>query len=1048
MKNNLLLNTLRSVKKYPGRFVAIMSIIAISCAFYSGVKAACPDMKRSGWEYYDKYCLADIQIKSTLGFDEDDIDKLLENEEFGEGYAGYSADVLTNSGYGSAAVKVMSYSEEQPLNKLLITEGRLPEAPNECVADASPRSKVTFSVGDTVTLFSEKDEDIGDYLSSTEYTVVGLAMSPLYVTSVRGATSISNGTLNGFIYIPEENFTYDKFTDIYLSVPAAHASSVEPFSDEYEDIVEAAEDYAEELSEDFLGVRAESIRAEAEEELSDARKKLADGEKELSDGKKKYEDGLKKYNDADEELKAQRADIDSARAEIDDGMKEIEENEVKLLDLADTCVKVDKFLVDYENVYMKVLPDVLLNVFNEIQTSYDNNNVEVSIVDLMAVYIITDPEKDPVSKTSSRQAIIEVNNQVRYATDAALGEIRAQKAVLEETSAQLDEGEETLSDYEKELSDSKKELDDAQKELDDASAKIADAQKEIADAEAEIDDLISDAEWYVWNRDEFNPGCYSYGRDAERVDSIANAFPIFFILIAALVCWTTMSRMVEEQRTETGVLKALGYSSASIIMQYVLYAAAASIIGSLIGTAVGFALLPKIIYICYTTMYCYPDFSAPFMPLFALGCMGASLLVTALAAVYTAVRELNVVPASLIRPKPPKNGKRIFLERIGFIWKHMKFTHKVSFRNILRYKSRFLMTLIGIGGCTALLLTGFGLKEGISCIADKQYTDICLYDAMVVIDDGAEEAELVEIEAVIDGRSEILSHMNIIQETKKASFGDSSFDCYVFSPESCDDINSFIILRDRKTHTPITLETGSIVINEKLGRLIGAGVGDEIILEGAAMPLKVSAITENYTYHYAYMTRDTYENAFGSAKNNMILLNTGNTPAENIREEISSELISCEAVISASFIYDGTDSFRKLVSSLDLIVAVIVLFTGALSFVILYNLANININERIRELATIKVLGFFDGEVGAYVYRENSISAVVGIAAGLILGIFFEAFVIRNCEVDEVMFSPDIPWYCFIRAAVVMVIFTVTVNIFLYFKLKKIDMAASMKAIE
>ena len=641
-----------------------------------------------------------------------------------------------------------------------------------------------------------------------------------------------------------------------------------------------------------------------------------------------------------------------------------------------------------------------------------------------------------------------MNNQVRYATDSALKEIEAQKVVFEETLAQLDEGEETIAEYKKELSDSKKELDDAQKELDDASTKIADAQKEIADAEADIEDIISDAEWYIWNRDEFNPGCYSYGRDAERVDSIANAFPIFFILIAALVCWTTMSRMVEEQRTETGVLKALGYSSASIIMQYVLYAAAASIIGSLIGTVAGFALLPRVIFICYTTMYKYPDFTSPFMPMFALGCMGVSLLVTALAAVYTAVRELNAVPALLIRPKPPRSGKRIFLERIGFIWKNMQFTHKVSFRNILRYKSRFLMTLIGIGGCTALLLTGFGLKEGISCIADKQYTEICLYDAMVVIDEDANETELAEIEAVIDGRSEILSHMNIIQETKEASFGDSSFDCYVFSPETTDDINSFIVLRDRKTHNPISLETGSVVINEKLGRLIGAGVGDEIILEDAAIPLRIAAMTENYTYHYAYMTRDTYENAFGSAENNIILLNTGDTPSEIIREEISSELMSCEAVISASFIYDGTDTFRKLVSSLDLIVVVIVLFTGALSFVILYNLANININERIRELATIKVLGFFDGEVGAYVYRENSISAVVGITAGLVLGIFFEAFVIRNCEVDEVMFSPDIPWYCFIWAAAVMIVFTVTVNLFLYFKLKKIDMAASMKAIE
>lgn len=1049
MKNNLLLNTLRCVKKAPGRFIAIIAIITISCAFYSGVKAACPQMKQTAWKYYDDYSLADIQIKSTIGFNDDDVDKLLETKKYDKGYAGYSADLFISDDHGQVPVKVLSYSSDYPLNKVRLTEGRLPEKPGECLADANAGSKISFEIGQTIRFHTEENENIEDYLNNDEYTVVGLVTSPLYVSFERGATNIGNGSLSAFVYVPYENFSYEAYTDIYLSVPEAHDSSVQPFSDRYEEIISTAESFAEMLSKGYLAERADKIRADADEELSEAREKLADGEKKYNDGKADYDKGLKEYNDANARLDDSLSEFKSAEDEINEGFAQLDETDIKLEHLKYTCERVDSFLKEYDGVYMKVLPSDLLDVFKEIQQIYDENDIDAQIEELMAVYIITNPEKDPVSKETARLAIIGVNEQIRTASAEAESQAKLQREALEKTQEELEENRSQLTEAENEIKKAKHELDDAKKTLDEAQAEIDDAKQEIADAQQELDDLLADSEWYIWNRDEFNPGCMSYGADAERIDSIAAVFPVFFIVIAALVCCTTMSRMVEEQRTEAGTLKALGYSSSSIILQYVMYALTASIIGSVIGVLIGFPLLPNIIYKCYETMYRYPYFEAEYIPSLAAGCIIVSLLCTSISAAFTAIRELQYSPAQLIRPKPPKDGKRIFLEKISFIWNRMKFTSKVSFRNLFRYKSRFLMTVIGIGGCTALLLTAFGLKEAIACIADKQYDEIFTYNAMAVVSDKAESEEIAEIYDTIGNESIFTDNMSAVQDSKDVSSeNNKAVESYIFAPDETDSLSNFISLRNRKSGNAIYLEEGSAVITEKLSRLLGVGVGDEITIESGSRPVKVSAITENYTFHYVYMTRTTYNEVLGDKNSNIILMKTSELPEKSVRDEINSKLIDCDGVISASFSYDGTDNFRKLVSSLDLIVIVLILFAAALSFVILFNLANININERTRELATIKVLGFFDGEVGAYIYRENTVSALIGIASGLVLGIFFERFVVKTAEVNEVMFSPDIPWFCFVLAAVFMAVFTIIVNVFLYFKLKKIDMASSMKAIE
>ncbi|MGN0667052.1 MAG: FtsX-like permease family protein [Huintestinicola sp.] len=1043
MKNVLALNTLRSIKRSPGRFAAIMLIIAIGCAFYSGVKTASPDMKDSAWDYYRDYSLADIQLKSTLGFNEDDLDDLLNNECFSEGYAGYSADLFVKSNDGgSAAVSVMSYSESYPLNKILLREGRLPQNANECLADIRTKQGVSFAVGDKLTLYSDESRELSDIVSNDEYTVVGLIESPLYVSFDRGVTTIGNGTLYGFLYIPEENFAYECPTDIYLSVTGADLCK--PFSDEYEQIVENAETVCEEAADERLGLRVDSISSEAYATINDAKAELDDAQKKYDSGSREYNDGLNEYNKAYDDYSTIKAQYDEAVAQYEDSIAEIEAVEANVAELEFTCTEIDNYLEIYKDKYIKTLPTQMLDSVRNYQEIYDKNRIEVQITELLAVFLITDPEKDPGGKLGAYQAIVDVNEQVKAVVEKMRSNSYVQRAAIEKGTKELDGTAVILNEYEAQLSESKTKLDEAKIELDDARIKIDDANAEIADAEADLEESLSDRKWYVWNRSEFNPDCMEYGNDADRIEAISNVFPVFFILIAALVCCTTMSRMVEEDRTQAGTLKVLGYSAVSIVMQYVLYAVSASVIGALIGTAVGFQLLPNVIFNAYCTMYSYPYFSSPFKPLFALACIGVSILCTCAATIYTAAGELHIMPAQLIRPKAPKNGKRIWIEKIKFIWNHMSFSDKVTHRNLLRYKSRFFVTVIGVAGCTALLLAGFGLRYAISSIVDKQYGQLFTYEAIAVTDKNSSDEERSDLHAYLDNSSDVLSHMDVIQETVDAYSENGEFECYVFVPKEIDKMQDYITLRDRETHTPVPMSSDGAVISEKLARLLGVSAGGSFRLGDSPEKLTVSGICENYASNYIYITYDTYARIFGESESNMTLIKS-DTPES---DEFSSGVLSNDCVVSFAYLNKGADTFKKLVSSMNLIILVIIGFAGVLTFVILFNLINITINERMRELATIKVLGFFNGEVCSYVYRENIISSCVGIILGLVVGVYLERFVIRMSEVDSVMFSPEIPPYCFAMAALVTALFALIVNIVMYFRIRKIDMAASMKAIE
>lgn len=919
MKNKLIKNTLVSLHRTRGRFISIMTIIAIGCAFFSGVKASAPYMKASSWDYFNAEKLADIHLNSTLGFNDDDLAAVASADNVETAEKGFSADLLISRPDENIIVKAYSYNENDTLDRFILEEGRLPENDNECLADFKPYKCGSFSLGEKITLSSpDSDTDISDVLSNTEYTVVGLIRSPVYVGLERGSTTVGDGVLNSYIYIPENNFSYDVYTDIYVT--GAGFSDIDPYTDEYEERTSELKDTLEKLGEERIDIRTAELRSELMEDVDKERQKLADAEKEYSDGLSAYNDGVQKVKDGRAELDAQLAAVDP-------------------------------------------------------------------------LYL-----------------------------DAVKGQ-------FDEMYAELDGSE-------KQLAESKAQLDDAKEQIDDGYAQIADAEKEI-------DENLSDNEWYVFDRDDLNPGYTDYGSDTERVDAVAKVFPVFFILVAALVCVCTMTRMVEEQRTETGTLKALGFGNAAIASQYILYAAAASLIGSTVGVCIGLPLIPRIIFMAYQTMYAMPYINTPFLWGYFAGCLIVSLVCTGLSAGIAARTELISTPAQLMRPKPPKNGKRVLLERIPFIWKHLSFTFKVTFRNLFRYKSRFFMTVIGIAGCTALLLTGFGLQYAISSIVDLQFGGIYKYDVIAVIDEKAKVSDLSDLDALLS--DENVMGMGAYQKTKTASNGEKNADdCYVFAPEDTEKMNDYIVIQNRKTKEPLHITADGAIITEKLSRLLDVKVGDSIDIDGGTRAVKITGIAENYTGHYIFMTKETCLDVFGENGSNVMLVNMNGISDT----EFSSKLLKNPAVQAVSYARDGSQKFNDLIGSMNLVVVLIIVFAGALAFVILFNLVSISINERMRELATIKVLGFFDKEVSAYVYRENLISTLIGIACGLVLGIAFEKYVLMECEVDAVMFNPDITAHCFVYSALITAFFAFTVNLFMHLRLTKIDMAASMKAVE
>ena len=1044
MKNKLFKNTLASLSRTKGRFVSIMSIIAIGCAFFSGVKASCPYMKESAYDYLENGKLADIHMKSTLGFTDDDFTEISSVESVETIVKGYSAELIIKGTDENRNVAVYSYNSEDDINRLKLIKGTLPKNANECVVDYLPSKASAFNIGDKITLSPDGEDDISEVLNNTEYTVVGLVQSPIYVTYDRGTATVGDGVMNAYMYIPEANFAYEAYTDLYIR--AKELRDINCFSDEYEEKLEPVISQFENIGETRIEVRCNEIVSDAMEEINSEREKVDDAMAEYEKGEKAYNTAYEQYSSGLNDYNKMVEEYNQSQQQYEQGLTDLQTATDNLKRLEETCTTLDNILEEYSNGYTPTLSQTTVDKLNGIQEVYDLFEIDVQIKDVLAIYMITSKKDDPHAKEEARLTILETNNNVRKQCRYAADDINQQVSQSDSGTSILNEAEAQLNMYKEELDKAEEQLNETKAQLDEAKAEIDDGYAKIAEAEAEVYDFTEDAKCYVFSRSDINPGYASYAEDTERVDNIAKVFPIFFILIAALVCICTMTRMIESQRTEIGTFKALGFGRGAIAAQYIIYAAAASVIGSIVGVCVGLPLIPRVVFGAYEAMYDIPYIITPFKWDYMIGCLIVSMLCTGLSAFIAARAELIANPAKLMRPKPPKSGKRILLERIPFLWKHFSFTQKVTFRNLLRYKSRFFMTVIGIAGCTGLLVAGFGLQYSMSSIVDKQFGEIFRYDLLAAVDTEADEEDKNQLIDLFNSSQTVLSNMGAYQEAKDVYFGEATVeDCYIFAPDNIDNLEKYITLRERKTGNKLTIPNESAIINEKLAKLLGASVGDEIEIIGGAEPVRIAGITENYTNHYVFLSKETCMKLFGENDSNVILINLSR---DADKTELSTALLANNSVQAVSFTEDGTKKFHDLIESMNMVVILIICFAGALAFVILFNLVTININERTRELATIKVLGFYDGETSAYIYRENVISTIIGILFGLLLGVLLEKFVLDTAEVESVMFNPEIAPYCFVYAAIITAVFAFIVNFTMHFSLKKIDMATSLKAIE
>ena len=665
---------------------------------------------------------------------------------------------------------------------------------------------------------------------------------------------------------------------------------------------------------------------------------------------------------------------------------------------------------------------------------------------------------------SSRQTL--ENSRAQAASGA--DQLAAGRQTLEDSRAQLEDGEEQIAQAESEIAENEQKIEDGWKDYEDgqqeAQDQIAEGEQEIADAQAELEDAraqLEDAqaeiddievpEWYVNNRNVL-PEHSGFGENAERMTNIGRVFPVLFFLVAALISLTTMTRMVEEERTRIGTMKALGYGRGDIASKYIKYALYATLGGGIVGILVGEKVIPFIIVYAYEMMYHHlPRILVPYQWEYGLIAIGASLICTLGATFAACWRELLVNPAELMRPPAPKEGKRIWMEYLPFLWRRLSFSWKSAMRNLFRYKKRFFMTLIGIGGCMGLLLVGFGLKDSIMGIADLQYGELQYYNQMVTLNTDASQQDLEAVDDYLAQDGRIASYMKVHARSVTVMDDDKEYNPYLYVFERTEGLDQFMVFRDRNSHQEFELEDEGVIVTEKLATMLDLQVGDEIVIHDSDLgdlAVPITAIVENYLYHYIYMTPACYERIYGKEPEyNTVLVNVTGEELENNRE-IGGDILALDGVLNVTYTDTIADQMEDMLGSLNIVVAVLIISAGMLAFVVLYNLNNININERKRELATIKVLGFYDLEVDAYVYRENIVLTFLGALAGIGIGILLHRYIITTVEVEVCMFGRNIYLPSYIYSVLFTFAFSFIINAAMHFKLKKIDMVESLKSVE
>ncbi len=1255
MNRGMIKTTIREIKGSLGRYLAILAIVMLGVALFTGLKATTPAMIATENDYLAEQNFYDFRLLSTVGFEKEDVQKVAEMEQVADAECAVSVDAVCTFGDGNESVYKF-HTMPESINQIILTAGRMPEKADECVLDSAFYGE--DMIGTQITVTDNNEEDMLEMFGVRTFTAVGIVRSPYYINFERGTTSIGEGKITAFLYVPEEAFACDYLTEIYVKTKQKY----DVYTDAYEDYIDGMQEEMEEKTQALALARYERITedakkelddaqaeldekmAEAQIELADARKKILDGEQEIIDGEQELRDGTQRAADGEREIAANEQKLVDSEQELVDGEREIREkeqeiqaaeqklaqaeheiaaNEQKISDgkaelaqakiklkqqetnlkqqeakLTDKEAQLKKQEVELEKKESQLQQQEMQLTGQETELQQQETQLKVQEAELeqqeksleqqetellqkeaelkqqeadleRQETELSNEEKIKVqaAKEQVQAGIKQVQvglgqvrpglEQVRLALKelrAGLDQVRAGlkqvraglkqvrsgmtelRAGLEQVNAgkkqieagkkklasgklqiqaakkELAENEKTLQESEKELdagksetvkaraqlddgkqelatgkvklqegrteladgrqkiekaktelADAKEELKKGRRELNKGKRELADARKEYADAKADVDKKTADAQQEIDDAREqladieepdtyaltrnTNIGYACYESDSNIVAGIANVFPVFFFLVAALICMTTMNRMVEEQRTQIGVLKALGYGNGAIMCKYLFYAGSAAAAGAVLGCVIGTWLFPKVIWMGYSIMYSMGEITYYFDGWLAVFSLLAALLCSMGAAYVSCRYELYSVPANLIRPKAPKSGKRIFLENIGFFWSRMKFLHKVSVRNIFRYKKRFFMMILGISGCTALLLTGFGLKDSVTNVADMQYDEIQIYDIGITFSESVQKADLDQLNEKTGNMLE--RYAGRYEESVDLDFEGKTKSMYLGIAQNTKEIGDFLKLKTTNGENIDYPAKGEVVLTAKAAETLGIRVGDSVVLRDSEMnrlTVEVCALCENYIYNCAYMNQETYVQQLGTEpeyKSAYVVVKEG----VDIHEAAAA-IADQSNVLSVSVTGDMRERIASMMKSMDYIVLLIIVCAGSLAFIVLYNLTNINITERIREIATIKVLGFYARETADYVFRENLALTGLGALAGLGLGKWLHWFVMEQVKIDMLSFKTMITPWSYLWSLLLTFVFALLVNGLMYFKLENIHMAEALKSIE
>lgn len=1037
MKKAYFKNLMRTIIHTKARFLSIFCIVFLGAAFFSGLRQTPMIMKASMDAFLQEHQYNDLEYIGTLGYVEEDIEALKDISKIADIDYGIRFDALIKKDKDSHGVTVYTRNDfTHHVNMPKMVEGKLPTKEQECLLDARYAANYGYQLKDEIVLENNQ--------GSKTYTIVGLVHDSRYVNSVdRGTNTLGDGSNSAFLImltkgnetfaLPQELYDLRNETVLYNDIRITIKDRENIFSKDYMKDVKEVEAKVTKILKSRYDTLNIDIKNEASKSLLDATSQYEEGSKQYQEGLALYEDGYQQYLDG--------------KAKYANGLKQYQEGQLAYLDgwnqLEAGKQAYEDGLKDYQNGYQQYLfanqqydqgLQVYLDMLNQ-GIPADTPQMQEMKQQLDQTKQMLDQSKIQLDQTKQ----ILDNSEISLSINEA--KLNESKGQLEQSASLLNQTKETLDNTEIELRNSKQELDQAKLELEDAK-------KQIDQGQSEMENIPTGS--IVTLTKEENSGIVSYDSNCDAIEGLSLLFPLIFFLVAALVSLTTMTRMVEEQRVQSGIYRALGYQKKDVIQQYLIYAFLATFFASVLGMVFGTYFFPNIIVYLYRTMMYDVDFSCKivFDMMICMQAFVISVCITLVVTWWVCYQELSAMPAVLIRPKAPKLGKRILLERITFIWKRLSFNQKVTMRNIFRYKKRFFMSIIGIAGCSALIVTAFGIKGSIATLADSQYNEIWHYDGLIHYDITNDEIDTKKLEDDIAKQPQIQDVCNYYNQNVLVND-----DYYAVLEVPSDDkkFETFVTLNDyQHNKDTLSLRSDGIYINAKLAELLDVKTGDSISIELDAKQykLKVNGVYELYFRHYIYMTPELYQSLTGKqpiytgAYYNMKEVSSKNETA------MTTYIHNTKGIASIEFVDSFADAFRDQMESINSVVIILMICAGSLAFIVLYNLTNINIQERKSEIATIKVLGFYPREVYDYVFRENIWLSVIGAIVGLFFGKLLHGYLIRLVEVDVAMFIRTVDWKTYIIALFITFVFTKLINLFMRKVLNQIDMVESLKSIE